>query len=345
MTDALFPPNDFLAYWSGFQVFLAQGDPYNHQHLVEYQQSLGFLNSPGPIYYSPILFFLLAPILWLPLPVSQSLWAALNIVLLLGCVVASGRLVGARLKPIEAAVIGIIFPPCALTLIFGQLSALVCLSTLTSIYFITRGRPCLAGIAILPALLKPHLIFLVLIPMALSFKKVNWRFLITTGSSYLLILLLLELFRPGILSSYLNADGKALNWLGHSPITAIRLIFEPTYSKFIAFAPAVVISLAVAMRCFFARLDLTRSAPLLICFSTLLTPYIWIFDFVVLLPAAIQIYVRGRPAQQLLALIAGGWWVYGVSLGFDWRSFIFSVAITVSASFFMRKALACTPHH
>jgi len=329
MADVIFPPNDFLAYWSGFQLLLQGGDPYNYDQLSQYQKSLGYPNGPGPIYYSPILFFILAPILWLPLSIALGIWGVLNIALILGCVVASAKMSNLDLKPIEAATIGVLFPACVLILYFSQVSALVCFSFLSSVYLLTRARPTLAGIALLPALLKPHLFFLALIPMALQAGRLNIRFILGLSGGIATMLLTLHWLRPGLIASHLGADSNALEWLGHSPISALRLLVGLEHSSPLILAPAAVAAVVVLICALYKRIELTRDVPLLLCLSALLTPYIWIFDFIILLPAVLRIYSTGRLGKQLLLLLAAAWWSYGVFFGFTWRSFIFSVAITL----------------
>ena len=211
----------------------------------------------------------------------------------------------------------------------SQASALVCFSVLSSAYLLTRAQPTLAGIAILPALLKPHLFFLALIPMALQAGRLNIRFILGLGGGIATMLLSFYWLRPGLISSFLGADSNALEWMGHSPITALRLLFNLEHSSPLAFAPAAIAAVLVFICSLYKRIELTRDIPLLLCLSALLTPYIWIFDFIVLLPAVLRIYSTGILAKRLLLLLIAAWWIYGSFFGFDWRVFTFSMAITI----------------
>jgi hypothetical protein len=146
--------------------------------------------------------------------------------------------------------------------------------------------------------------------------------------SYLFAILLIEIVSPRILEAYLHSGEDPLEWMGHSPITALRLFLRSPQSPLPILAPALLGVLMVLAQSLRGKIDISRDAPLLLCLSALLTPYIWFFDFLILIPAVLLIYRSGPRARGILFLLTCSWWLLATAIGIDWRFFAYIVAIT-----------------
>jgi len=324
------PPQDFTLFWAGFHVLMGGGNPYDPAQLQALLSNVGSPYSATPIYYSPLLFLILAPILALPLEWASLAMMSLNFILPILIVRISAIVLGAWISPLRSALLALIFPPVVMAIILGQSSSIVAASLVVTVYLHRKGFLSAAGITILPALLKPHLVSLVLIYLALKRGGINMRFILAALASLAAASIAVEYIFPGVHANYLKNSQDPLIWLGHSPVTALRLAFDLFESKVLAFLPFGIAAVMVVSGRLLGRIEGIDHIILLTCISALVTPYIWIMDFVTLLPAVLAISIAGERWKAAVYITSALALVISLELGINWQSWLLSVAVSLA---------------
>jgi hypothetical protein len=217
-----------------------------------------------------------------------------------------------------------------MAIILGQSSSIVAASLVVTVYLHRKGFLSAAGITILPALLKPHLVSLVLIYLALKRGGINMRFILAALASLAAASIAVEYIFPGVHANYLKNSQDPLIWLGHSPVTALRLAFDLFESKVLAFLPFGIAAVMVVSGRLLGRIEGIDHIILLTCISALVTPYIWIMDFVTLLPAVLAISIAGERWKAAVYITSALALVISLELGINWQSWLLSVAVSLA---------------
>ncbi len=158
LSDQDITQKDFIQYWAIGQQLAHGADPYDVTAIVQLERSEGLGVSQPKISLSPPAVF------WPMLPlglVSPKIGFILWTFLLIGCLAWSvwllWRLNGCPHNLVH--LFGFAFAPVSVCLMAGQLSIFLLLG-LVLFFDLHRTRPGLAGAALLPCALKPHLFIL-----------------------------------------------------------------------------------------------------------------------------------------------------------------------------------------
>src|SRR5438132_14378627 len=124
------------------------------------------VGKPLPYLNPPELAWLVTPLSFLPYPMAAGIWTGLLAAafVFIWYLVAPGRRVVRLIHGVGAAVL----LPVFVGVLFGQVSLLVVAAVALSWWFLSTGRPWLAGLALSALILKPQIAFLVPVAFVLS---------------------------------------------------------------------------------------------------------------------------------------------------------------------------------
>ncbi len=185
-------PNDFLAFWSAFQVFAEGGDPYDLALLEEVQKQVHPAFEGAQFFLSPPwLLVLFAPIFSLDFFTAKDAFFALSCFSFVGIGYFSTGLFSSKFDSRSGRALCAGTVTAAICLLFGQLTLFVGLAVLGFIYSIEKRHDLSCGLWMPAILLKPHLSILVLAATGLLVvfqrrQKIAISILISMGSFALL---------------------------------------------------------------------------------------------------------------------------------------------------------------
>ena len=302
----VFPPKDFVEYWSAARVLAAGGDPYSGADLLPVQRDATGnpeLTTAVSLWTPPYSLPLYLPLGWLPFGVARWVWLAVQLVLLFAAVELLWRTYAGppRLWWLPHAV-ALLFAPTFWLVHYGQNTAFLVLGLAGFLRF-RVARPTLAGVFAAVLAVKPHLFAVVAVLLLLdALRDRGWR------------VLLGGLFALGVASAVaVAAQPRIVEWFVASlvrppapetitlkqwrvPLFAFDLRHAIDAEKFwIQFVPCGVACglMAVHRLLHGRRWEWREQMPAAVLVSGLYAPYGgWVFDLVVLLVPAVQLIAR-----------------------------------------------------
>jgi len=286
---------DSIQYWAAGTLLAHRQNPYSVPSVLALERSQGY-NSDRPL-------MLRTPpwSVWMVLPLGllSAFWAWVAwLAILLGSLVIairiSWRMYGDRERPRPPnafLLIGYLFAPVAACLVAGQMG-MVLLLGIALFLLLEQDHPFLAGAALLIPLAKPH-IFTLLWPILAVWivTRKRWSLLGGFATAFLLATSIAIALDPAIFQHYREMlEQQAIQ---HEFIPAlsgmIRGIFFRRYF-WVQFVPTGLGLLWSAMFYWKNRQTWSwrRHGPALLVVALLTTPYSWMTDEVVLLPAILQ---------------------------------------------------------
>jgi hypothetical protein len=302
---------DYIQYWAAERLLATGGNPYDPAQVLHVQQAAGMMDSEPKITLSPpIVFFLALPLGMLSAKTGLIVWQLIS----LACVGVSVGLLWQQFGRPQSSyhLIGLCFPPTLSCMMAGQLGIFFLLGAAVFLRFV-RSRPWLAGAALLPLALKPHLF----LPLAATLLLWSWwrkeprvagGFLIALAASSALTLSI----DPHIWTEYRQLAHAARIMDVFLPTASVALRFAiDRNAHWIEFIP-VTAACAWAVVYFWRRREIwnwSLEGMLVLVLSLAAAPYSWYSDQAVLLPAvlaAVYAAEKNRLSWALLALIAAG---------------------------------------
>lgn len=335
--DALRQPLqiDFFSYWSGYRVFRSGLNPYDTRNSAS---AFGFEipcnrapNNP------PWLFFLMAPILNLPLASASLLWLGIEVALAIGTTlwIWRGLLFAARPPPsasvaLAAAALAV---PVVLAMHYGQTSMLLVAGATAAMIALAQGHFFWAGVWLSVCTLKPHLF---LIPGLLACHEMcrnpRARWVLGGGAVGLTAITALPLaMNPAALGQWLDISARVglLDWKTSCLQTWIRLgiralgVGEPAWICWIFPVVAAIVTIAYLVIRRPAIAWATALPPALVL-SLVCAPYHWSYDQALSLP--LQTQLLGAAADRDVPVR-------------DRRAIVISVAILFLLAYALKAAL------
>ncbi len=313
LNDKSICQRDFIGYWSAESQFLHGANPYDPAVILQQERALGLdRKQPMMLYSPPVAFFLVAPFGVFSAKSGLILWS----LALLGCLVASIGLLGLLFgRPVDRFyMLGGIFPPAIACLSAGQIGIFLLLGLVLFLY-LHRSRPWLAGVALLPCAMKPHL-FLPLAIVLLLWVVTRKAYRILAGFTLALAVAcaLPLVINPHIWSQYsrMMNDGLALNIYAPTLCSTFRLLVDrqAPWTQFILEAAAC----CWAPWYFWSRRDRWRwmdQGMLLLLVAALCSPFGWVTDEAILLPAVLAGLYRALESRRSLMPL---WLIAAVAL-------------------------------
>ena len=318
---------DFISFWTAGRMLHTGANVYDIAAHIAAQRE--FYAVPGEytaFFYPPGFLPMVWPLGLMPYFAALAVWLCVTGGLWFWVVRAwFARLGLAGPGPLLAAA----FPPLFITLTHGQTAFLVA-ALLAGGLLLVRERPCLAGILLGLATIKPQ--FGLLVPVALLAGG-HWRTIIAAGATAIGLAAMAELaFGPGIWSNWLSVTGAAGSATGDGSIgfakmislfAGLRLLGVPN-APALAVQVALTLGLAGAVAVAAWRRPWTPGlAALVLAGAPLATPFVLDYDLV-LIAFPLAFVFAGASRDGFLA-----WERIGIGAGFAAAAFARPLAIAV----------------
>lgn len=291
--------NDYIEYWSAGKLFLQGSNPYSPAMTLVLEKSHGFIpNEPLIMLNPPWAMLIVAPLGLVPSFWGLVLW----ILAAAGCIAASIYLVG--LQP-KYRILAFLFTPVIATFSMEQVSPFLLLGLALFLRF-HRSRPFLAGASLALMTIKPHL-FLVFWLVLLIDCLYRRTFALLAGLATALACAsaLVTIRVPHIWQDYLSLiRGSALDHNFYPTLSSLLRVAIDVKLAWLALLPscaAIVWGLVFYWR---RRTgwDWNKDGMLVMLTTVLTSPYGWISDQVVLLPA-IASAISFRPRRFSMEIL------------------------------------------
>jgi len=301
---------DFIEYWAAGQQLIHGANPYDGAAILPLQRGAGLEgNHPQVSFSPPVAFFLALPLGFVGANTGLVLW----LLILLACLVASIRLIWAMHgHPANRLhLLGYCFAPLMECLMAGQLGIFLLIGIVLFLYFY-KTRPFLAGAALLPCALKPHLFlpFAVVLLLWIVSRK-TYRILAGFTVTLLASCALTLYFDVHVWSQYaqmMRTNGALDAWV--PTLSATFRLLVNSHWVWLQFLPEAV-GCGWALWYFWSRRahwDWMDQGLLVLLVSAACTPYAWFTDESMLLPAVMAgVYRADATGRSLLpfGLFAG----------------------------------------
>jgi hypothetical protein len=309
LSDKSATKRDFIEYWAAGQQLVHGADPYDGAAVMRLERAVGFDgNNPKITFSPPAAFFLALPLGFVSAKTGLILW---SLALLISLSLSNWILWILNGRPDSRYhLLGYLFAPALACQMAGQLGTFLLLGVVLFLYF-HRSRPYLAGAALLPCALKPHLFLpFAIVLLVWTIDRKAYRIVAGFAATLLAACALTLCFDRGVWSQYAQMMGT----------TGVLNAFVPTLSvlfRFLVDRNAVWLQfLPEAGGCIWAmwyfwtrrdRWNWTNQGLLLLLVSAACTPYAWFSDETVLLPAVLAgVYRVVDSRRSLLPLGAIG---------------------------------------
>lgn len=299
-TDAV--NRDFISYWSTGRLLADHQNPYNPPAVLRVERSAGAtLQQPFVTWNPPWVLGLMLPLGLLKPTIAALIWMVMLIVSVL---VAINLLRPASVKLIPLTLI--FFAPTLICIGAEQTSALVLLAVALFIRWQAR-RPFMAGLALTLALLKPHLLLVFWIALALEIvRRKNFRIPAGVLTGFALMNGLVLLFDRNVWAEYFATmrSQRVLDYHYPNLPNFLRDLLH-TRSPWPLAIPALIGAIWVCT--VWARQrgkwDWHWHGGMAAAVSVLIAPYSWPYDQVLFLPAMLAAVPR-KPARAMILLAA-----------------------------------------
>ncbi len=175
---------DFLAYWSASHLFVTGGNPYSQAEMssVENQIYPERFSATGELintWNPPWLILVLAPMGLLPFSVANLLWVFCNVILIGTALLLTWKLCVGDQKSrgiLIAYLAGFLYIETISYLAIGQITGILLLGIVLTIWFIKHEMYFWAGIAALATTIKPHIsYFFLLLLLIWVLQNRRWK--------------------------------------------------------------------------------------------------------------------------------------------------------------------------
>jgi hypothetical protein len=314
---SVFPPDDFVEYWAAGHLNAFGQNPYDGSLLLPLEREAGRdTDEPVMMWNPPWTLSLAMPIGLLKARAGQLLWLAVSLALVVGCAdrlwVLYGGPAGRRWV---AWALALTFLPTLFVLQAGQIGPFILLGITAFLVFERADRHWLAGAAGVLFAIKPHLVYLFWIAMAVWAirRPVPTRWKVVAGGVFagFLATAIPMVYNSEVLGQYRDAMTHRTpeQWKSPTLGSLLREVFGAERFD-LQFAPTLAglaWLIAVGWRDRRREWNWAERMPMLLLVSFVTASYgAWPFDLVILLPAIIQVAAGiAATADRGRALIAG----------------------------------------
>jgi hypothetical protein len=283
---------DSIAYWAAGDLVIHHQNPYDHATVFRMEQEHGY-KDPRPLILRtpPWSLFFVAPLGFLSPFWAWAAWIGLSLSCLLIGMRLCARIYAEEKPPNLFTIVGYTFAPVPACLVSGQMGLVLMLGVVLFLWW-EPNRPVLAGAALVIPFAKPHLLALFwlvfILWMVLRRKReVALGFLaaLTFATAIALVL------DPHVFQHY--RDMLHASSISNEFIPALSGVLRLLFFRrmfWVQFVPLLA-GLIWAVRFFAGNAlswDWRQHGPALLVVSVLTTPYEWLSDETVLLPAILQ---------------------------------------------------------
>jgi hypothetical protein len=284
---------DSMAYWAAGNLLLRRQNPYAVERVLALERSQGYEpRKPLVLRTPPWSMWMVLPLGWLNAYWAWVAWLAILLTALVIAMRISWRMYGNGPRPSNDFLLaGYLFAPVAACLVAAQLGIVLLLGVVLFL-LLEEEHPFLAGAALLIPFAKPH-IFTLLWPILAIwiFTRKRWSLLGGMAAAFLITNSIAVAFDPAIFRHYGGMlQQQAIQYEFIPALSGmIRLLFFRRFF-WMQFVPAGF-GLLWSSRYYWKNRrtwSWRRHGPALLVVSLLTTPYSWMTDEVVLLPAILQ---------------------------------------------------------
>ncbi|MGB6974886.1 MAG: glycosyltransferase family 87 protein [Terracidiphilus sp.] len=302
---------DFIGYWATGQQLAHHANPYDAAAMMRMEQAQGYtLAAPRMTPSPPVAFLLLLPLGWMGAKAGLILWLMVQ----MGCVGLSvwmlWRLFGKPGSRLHFA--GLLFAPVLACLEAGQIGIFFLLGMMVFLRFHEK-RPAAAGAGLLLCALKPHLFlpFVLVLLMWMAMNRAKGARMVAGFLAFLALNMAVTLwFDPHVWPQYLsmlhgsNIGNRLTPTLGEG----LRMLFGQ-HVVWLQWVPEVI-GCAWAVVYFWrrrARWSWRDEGLRVLLVGVVCTPYEWLTDEAVALPAVIAGMYRAESAgRSLIPILLAG---------------------------------------
>jgi len=302
--------SDFIGYWAGAHQLVRHANPYDVPVCLALEHAQGYSDTEPRITPSPpIALALLWPVGLLEAKAGLFAWT----MTMLAVLALSLRLLGLQFAPRGSLVplAGFLFAPALACLEAGQLGILFLVSVTLFLAWNDK-RPFLAGVALLPLTLKPHLFvaFALALLLWIAHRRAG-RVLAGAAVASLISAAVTFALDPSVWQQYFAFLHHASLANRYTPTLSVGLpLLLGAPASVLRFVPTALVCLWAAWY-FHSHRDRWRwdhEGLVVLAAAVATSPYSWVTDEAVLLPAVFAAVFRapalGRAAWPVLALAA-----------------------------------------
>jgi Glycosyltransferase family 87 len=335
--STIWPPDDYVEYWAAGRLNLDGNNPYSKATLwplqVDAGRKLDTVDDAVMMWNPPWTLSFVMPLGALPARVGQLVWLLVH----LGAMAAASLLVwntyaGPRNRAVLAIGLSLVFVPTLFALNTGQISLFLLLGLAGYAWCLKHGYQFFAGLCCVLVAIKPHLLYLLWLAIALDAILQNrWKVIAGGLVGAVISIAIPMLFNPQVWHHYAEAY-RVHPPAEHVSLTLgipLRLLFgqEKFWLQFLPMLPVIpwFVWYRWNRR---ATWNTVEELPLLTLLSFLTTPYgAWHFDLVVLLLPMLQVATQllntARAKTALITFIAIELGMVALALS-GWPSFVFA---------------------
>ena len=288
---------DSIAYWAAANLLVHHQNPYSASGVLDLQQRQGYsADKPLVLRTPPWSLWMVLPLGLLDAYWAWVAWLGILLASLILSMRISWRMYGdsAARPPTVFLLTGYLFAPVAACLVAGQLGLVLC-AGMTLFFALEEHHPAIAGALLLIPFAKPHLLAL-LWPVGAVWvvSRRKWSMAAAFILAFSAAVALAWAFDPAVFSHYRAMVREAAIQYEFIPALSgvLRLLFFRRFfwAQFVAPVGGLVWS---ARYYWTNRTAWTwkEHGPALLVVSVLTTPYAWMTDEAILLPAILQALV------------------------------------------------------
>jgi hypothetical protein len=289
--------NDFVEYWAAARLFVSGGNPYSPAELFKIQQTAGWTEAvPLLMWNPPWTLSFIWPFGLLDHDTGQFLWFLLHTVIIFVGAQWLWQIYDGPTRQLRYAWLAVLtFAPGYFVLLLGQIGSLILLGLIVFLLAAKNRSWSLAGASLTLVSIKPHLLYLLWLAVALWILKERcWRALFGLAAGAVVVLGMPLLLVPEIYSYYaqmFSSGGiiRPLEWATPSLGTIFAELFQirGMWTRWVP--PLAGAGWFFWYWCTHSRgWDWLDRLPLVLLVSVTSTSFVWTFDQIVLLPALIQ---------------------------------------------------------
>lgn len=305
--------DDFAEYWAAGRLNLQARNPYDSDQLHALQVSAGLPeDDPAIIMWNPPWTLTFVMPFGLPgYALGRLIWLLFHLGVVIACADLLWREFGGSVELRWLAwLVALSFCPTLISLKSGQISPMILLGLTGFLCCQRRGHDFAAGVCMILATIKPHLVYLVWVALLLwAIERRRGRVLLGITIAALVSVGIPLLFNPDVIQQYRKATseqpptdwvattfGSLLRlWLGEGKV---GLIFLPTVLGLLWFVPYWFRT--------YRAWNWHEQLPLLLLVSTSTAAYGWLGDQVILVMAlmAMAAWLERSPRRLIVSAMA-----------------------------------------
>ena len=298
---------DSIAYWSAARFLINHQSPYDTDEVLRLEQQQGYSDAkPLVLRTPPWSLFVVLPLGFLNAFWAWGVWVSFSLAALVVSLRLCWKIYGdGSVTPPVFWLVGYLFAPVPACLVAGQIGLVLLLGIALFLWLETK-HPLLAGLALILPFAKPHLLAVVWLVLALwVVDKRRWAlaggFLAALAGATAIALA----FDPLIFQHYRELLQQAA--IGSEFIPALSGVLRLLFFHRLFWVQFIPLTIAVIWGTWFysrhhSQWQWRKYGPVLMIVSVLTTPYAWLTDEVVLLPAVLQVVLWAYAARARFTL-------------------------------------------